>query len=140
MNPVFLTDRDLGAKKFPGVLRDAGLTVERHIDYFPHDAPDERWLSFVAEREWYALSNDRGILRKPVERDFVVGAGVPLFVLVGGHAPMEHLAYNFVNTFPRVRQFISKHEPPFIAKVYRPSPVRLVAEGEPGRVELKYPV
>jgi hypothetical protein len=29
VTPVFFTDRDLG-KQFPGILRSAGLTVERH--------------------------------------------------------------------------------------------------------------
>lgn len=30
---VFFTDRDLG-KKFPTILREGGLTVERHADHF----------------------------------------------------------------------------------------------------------
>lgn len=36
MSRVFFTDRDLG-KRFPDILREAGLTVQRHVDHFPHD-------------------------------------------------------------------------------------------------------
>ena len=46
MNPVFFTDRDLG-KRFPAILRDAGLTVERHADHFAHDCPDETRPAFL---------------------------------------------------------------------------------------------
>ena len=44
MTLVFFTDRDLGAA-FPEILRAAGLTVERHRDYFAPDCPDEDWLA-----------------------------------------------------------------------------------------------
>jgi hypothetical protein len=37
---VFFTDRDLG-KRFPEILRAAGLTVQRHSDHFEPETPDE---------------------------------------------------------------------------------------------------
>lgn len=49
MTWTFFTDRDLG-KQFPQILRDAGLTVERHMDHFAHDAPDAEWLEIVGKR------------------------------------------------------------------------------------------
>ncbi|MBK6333984.1 MAG: hypothetical protein IPF45_10885 [Thermomonas sp.] len=55
MNPVFFTDRDLG-KKFPGILRNAGLVVERHADHFEQDCPDPDWLSEVGRRGWIAIT------------------------------------------------------------------------------------
>lgn len=140
MKPVFFTDRDLGAKIFPGILRQEGIGVERHVDHFAPDTPDNQWLPLVAKKGWYALSNDRGILRKDVERRVVMKAGVPLFILVGGHVPVEQLAYNFVNTLSRIMKFINNNSPPFIAKIYRPNPVKAVGDGKPGRVELKYPI
>jgi hypothetical protein len=48
LSVVFFTDRDLGLQ-FPAVLRDAGLSVERHVDHFPPDCPDETWLREVGD-------------------------------------------------------------------------------------------
>jgi C4-dicarboxylate transporter DctM subunit len=40
---------------------------------------------------------------------------------------------------PRVKHFLTRHKPPFIAKVYRPSAAEIARHGtEPGRVELWY--
>ena len=65
--------------------------------------------------------------------------GIGLFLLVGGHASMRHLAQNFVNTYALVEKFIEEHERPFIAKIYRPSPISQVADGKPGSVIQKWP-
>jgi PIN like domain len=133
----FFTDRDLGAEVFPRILREAGLTVHRHVDHFRPDAPDEEWLPEAARRGWIVLSSDKAILHNPLERDAVMRSGAPLFVLIGGDAPAAALARNFVNTLPAVRRFLAEHAPPFIAKVYRPNPVSDIDRGRPGRVELK---
>lgn len=134
---IFFTDRDLGAEIFPSILRGAGISVERHVDHFEPAAPDEVWLRGVAGRGWFALSADKGILRKPPERDAVIRHGVGLFVLVGGDSTAAMLARNFVNTFAKIELFISQNQRPFIAKVYRPSPKSLVETGRPGTVERK---
>jgi len=63
VSPVFFTDRDLG-KKFPQILRDAGLTVERHADHFAPDTPDEQWLETIGRRNWIAITHD-GRIRSP---------------------------------------------------------------------------
>ena len=138
MKPVFFTDRDLG-KTFPRILREAGIATERHSDHFAGETPDAEWLPVVAARGWYVLSNDLGIHRKRIEREIVINAGTGLFLVVGGHAPMRHLALNFVNTYALVETFIEEHERPFIAKLYRPIPISRVAEGKPGSVILKWP-
>lgn len=49
-------------------------------------------------------------------------AGVPLFFLIG-HTTHALLARNFINGLERVLKFLDEHEPPFIARIYRPSPV-----------------
>jgi hypothetical protein len=135
---VYVTDRDLG-KQFPEILRSAGLAVERHADHFAPDAADEEWLKVVGQRGWIALTHDRRIRYKPNERDAVMKHRVALLVIVGT-APFAELARAFVATRSRIEQFLAEHKPPFIAKVYRPSP----AETEklsiaPGRIELWYP-
>lgn len=134
---TFFIDRDLGAKKFPAILKQAGIDVEIHNDHFAPDSPDEEWLPQVAKKGWYVLSNDKGILKGEVQRSAVMTSGVGLFILVGGHVKAEEIAKNFVNTISKVLEFAADLERPFIAKVYRPTPRELVDEGKPGRVELK---
>lgn len=138
MTFVYFTDRDLG-NRFPTILRSAGLTVEQHKDHFAPDTPDEAWLAAVGERGWIVLTHDRRIRYKPNERDAVMRHRVALLMIVGA-APYPDLARAFVATLPRIERFLVRHEPPFIAKVYRPSAAGTTRRGAaPGRVELWYP-
>lgn len=138
MKPVFFTDRDLG-KRFPDILRAAGLTVERHADHFLQDCPDETWLEEVGRRRWIAITHDGRIRYKPNELAAVMQHRVPLLVVIG-HAPYPQLAQAFAVTVPRILRFIEKHEPPYIAKVYRPSPKETANDpAAPGRIELWHP-
>jgi len=138
LNVVFFTDRDLGLQ-FPGILRDAGLSVERHTDHFAHDCEDNGWLREVAARDWVALTHDARIRYKPNELAAIVQHKVTLLVVVG-KAPYAELARNFVNTLPHVLTFFTAHRPPVIGKVYRPAPGELNRNANAaGRVELWYP-
>jgi hypothetical protein len=135
---VYFTDRDLG-KQFGEILKEGGLTVERHADHFAPDTPDEVWLAEIGKRGWIALTHDRRIRYKPNERDAVMRHGVSLLVIVGA-APFAELARAFVTNLSRIEDFLVRHKPPFIAKVYRPSPADITQRGgSPGRVELWYP-
>ena len=138
MSVVYFTDRDLG-KGFPDILGAAGLTIERHGDHFDPDTPDGVWLGAIGKRGWIALTHDRRIRYKPNERDSVMRHRVALLVIIG-KAPYGELARAFVATRPRIERFLASHEPPFIAKVYRPSPRETARRADaPGRVELWYP-
>jgi hypothetical protein len=77
VEPVFFTDRDLG-KKFPEILRRAGLKVERHADHFRHDTPDAEWLQEIGKRQWIAITHDSRIRYKPNELQTVMQHGVAL--------------------------------------------------------------
>lgn len=132
--PTFFTDRDLG-RQIPEILERADLLVERHDDHFPPHTLDVDWLREVGRRGWLALTHNKEIRYRTAERDMVMRAGVGLFMLIG-HAPHAELAMNFVQTLSKVHAFLSTHDPPFIARVYRPSPATDVTLGKPGRVEL----
>ena len=120
MTRCYFTDRDLG-KQFGAILTAGGLTVERHVDHFAPDTPDDVWLAEVGRRGWIALTHDRRIRYKPNERDAVMRHRVGLLVIVGA-APFADLAHAFLATLPSIEHFLDNHAPPFIAKVYRPSP------------------
>ncbi len=135
---VFFTDRDLGLR-FPEILAAAGLTVERHKDHFAHDCADEVWLQSIGQRGWVAPTHNRRIRYQPNELDAVMRHKVALLVIVGD-ASYPDLADAFAMTLPRIRRFLARNTPPFIGKVYRPTPSDQAHKLRPtGRVELWYP-
>lgn len=85
------------------------------------------------------MTHDGRIRYKPNELAAVVRHCVALLVVVG-KAPLPQLARHFVATLPRISEFLNEHEPPFIAKVYRPVPSLLDGNPDaPGAIELWYP-
>jgi hypothetical protein len=138
MTPVYFTDRDLG-KRFPEILREAGLRVERHADHFAHDTSDEDWLREIGKRSWVAITHDKRIRYKPNELKAVLDNNVALLVVVGRN-PFPELAKAFVVTERRIRTFVAKTQPPYIAKVYRaPASEERMDPAAAGRIELWYP-
>jgi hypothetical protein len=132
---IFFTDRDLG-KIFPRVLQDAGLTVERHDDHFDQNTSDAVWLREVGRRGWIAISRNFRIRYQPNEQDAVMRAGTGLFIVVG-KVPHHELAENFVATISKIERFLKTNQPPFIARVYRPSAEQIRrGSRKAGRVEL----
>ena len=136
---IFFTDRDLGSL-FPKILLDAGIQVETYNDHFKdNDTSDEIWLSEVGRNKWFAISKDRRIRYRPNERLAVMRAGVGLFIVIGTNATHQELAKNFVASYQKIEAFLEKHNPPFIAKVYRPSAKGSQGRNQAGRIELWYP-
>ena len=136
MSRTYFTDRDLG-KKFPQILADAGLAVERHGDFFPADGSDEQWLEYCGKKGRIAITHNQRIRYTPNELAAVVRYRVALLVVIG-QAPFSELAQNFVKSIRRIEKFVEVHEPPYIAKVYRAAPAGL-GRNAAGSVSLWYP-
>jgi hypothetical protein len=135
---TYFTDRDLG-KKFPQILVDAGLAVERHGDLFSPDGSDEQWLEYCGKNGRIAVTHNQRIRYTPNELAAVVRYRVALLVVIG-HAPFPELARHFVNSIRRIETFVDAHEPPFIAKVYRAAPADVARNATAaGSVSLWYP-
>src|SRR5438046_3034712 len=62
------TDRDLGLR-FPDILSSAGLSVQRHKDYFAHDCEDVEWL--IRSPDGQAITHGRNsiLAADPIEKD-----------------------------------------------------------------------
>jgi len=135
---IFFSDRDLGSKIFPTILRLSGIQLEIHDDHFGPETWDEEWITEAGQRGWYCVSRNKDIRYKKNEIKAVMSAGVGLFILVGPTATHEELAKNFVRTIAGIQRFTERHERPFIAKIYRPT--KQQSERAPkirgGRVEL----
>jgi hypothetical protein len=135
---LHFTDRDLG-KKFPQILADAGLLVERHSDLFPPDGPDEQWLEHCGRYGRIAITHKQRIRYTPNELAAVVRYRVALLVVIG-QAPFPELAHNFVNSIRRIERFVDMRKPPYIAKVYRAAPIDAARNATTsGSVSLWYP-
>lgn len=65
------------------------------------------------------FTHDRRIRYKPNELAALIEHRVGLLVVIGT-APFAQLARSFVATRHRIEAFLQEHDPPFIAKVYRP--------------------
>ena len=138
MSRRYFTDRDLG-KQFPALLAEAGLSVERHIDRFSAEGSDEQWLEHSGSNGLIAISHNSRIRYVPNELAAVLRFKVALIIDVGQVQSAE-LARNFVRSIPRIEAFLTSHAPPFIAKVYRPTPAESTASaGAPGRIERWFP-
>ena len=138
MSRVYFTDRNLG-KQFPAILIAAGLNVERHHDLFSPQGSDEEWLEYCGTNSRFAITHDRRIRYKTNERDAVIRHRVAMLLLIG-NAPFPELARRFVATLEQIEAFLDKHKPPFIAKVYRPSPAMLeLNPNAAGEISLWYP-
>ena len=131
---TYFADRDLG-QQFPNILSAAGIAVERHSVHFAPTARDEEWIFEVASRGWVALSHDKAISRRPNERQAVLDARLALLVVIGS-VPYAQLAENFVATRARIDAFVRRSVPPYIARIYRPTPADLAKKRHPvGRIE-----
>lgn len=120
-------------------MRAAGLQVEWFFDHFGDATPDTEWLDAVGRKGWIAITHDARIRYKANELAAVVRHNVAMLLVVG-HAPYPRLAEHFVHTLPRIEAFIDVHQPPYIAKVYRPTPQELALRSDaPGTVSLWYP-
>lgn len=117
--PVFFLDRNFGRKTVPGILRDAGFTVEVMDDHFAPDTADEVWLERVGRRGWFAVTLDERIRYRRAEQEAVRRFSVGLFLLVRWKASKAaDLAGALVNARVGMLRVASRQQRPFIAKVY----------------------
>jgi hypothetical protein len=123
---VFFVDRSLGKNAVASQLRDAGVRVEIHDDWFQPDAPDEAWLTSVGQRGWIVLTKDKRIQHRLIEQAAVVAASVRLFALSGGNLTGTEMGAIFVKAHRRISTCAQANRPPFIARVYRDGSVKIV--------------
>jgi hypothetical protein len=117
----FFADRNLGVNTFPRLLREHGVVVHLHQDYFPPAADDVDWMPEVAGRGWPIISPDIRIARDKLEVEAIMTSGAAVFCLSGGHCTAEDKARNFLRCLPEILAVLERTARPFIAKVYQPN-------------------
>ena len=118
-------DRSLG-RKIAEPLREAGANVFLHDDYFAQDVVDEEWLAEVGTRGWIVLTKDKMIRRRTIEREALLNANVKAFFFMSGNIPFAEVAQIIARALPAIQKFIAKHEPPFIAGIYKDASVTMI--------------
>jgi hypothetical protein len=56
----FFIDRNLGTRIFPEILREAGLVIHLHQDYFPQQEKDRVWIARPALEDGRSSVRTRG--------------------------------------------------------------------------------
>ena len=125
---VFFLDRSLGKKEIALALRQVGEHVEVHDDHFPPDAKDADWLSIVGKRDWVVFTKDDRIRYRTLERKALMRGGVRAFIITAKGLSGQDMAQIFIKALPRIKRFIAKHAPPFIAKITRNGAVMMLVE------------
>ena len=123
---TFFLDRSLGKRIFAGALRQAGVSVEVHDDYFRPDATDKEWLEVVGAKGWVVVTNDRRIRYRAIELRALRSSGVRAFAFTRGNFSGEEMAAIFLKALPKIQKFLRKHKRPFIATITREGNVRMI--------------
>ncbi len=107
-------------------LVGAGLELRLHRDFFEPDCPDAEWLPEVTKKKWVVLTKDKGIRRRPIERQALLIPNARSFILTAGEMTGEEIAATFVRHLNRIQRLAKNAKPPFIATVTRDG-VRVLA-------------
>ncbi len=111
--------RCLGNKGIPNTLRQAGIPVKIHDDYFNQNAQDVDWIPKVGAKGWIILTKDDSISKNKLERIAVASAGIKMFILVSGNLSGQDMANIFLSAIVKMQEFVRKHPAPFMSKIYR---------------------
>ncbi len=117
--------RELGSDDVPNALRAVGARVETHEGNFAPDAPDDQWIRAVGQRGWIVLSKDEKIRYRLPERRAIAQAAVRAFFLVPKGLTGPENGRILANAVRRMTRFATGNQPPFIAKVFRNSTVKM---------------
>lgn len=118
-------------------MEKAEYRVVRHGQQFAHDAKDPEFLPIIGKEhpDWIVITKDGRQRWRSDEKDAIMRSGVASFVHVGRGMTHAEIAASLVMQAPRIIRFREKHDPPFIAKVYRPD-VKSPFLTRPGRIEM----
>lgn len=117
---VFFIDRCLGKRSVPQLVEAALAPEERteiHDDHFAQNVKDTEWLSAVGARGWVVLSQDKAIVRNPLELRALLGAGVAFFGVGSGSMPGTDIGSGLARGLPGIRRALRRFGLPMIATV-----------------------
>ena len=111
-------------------LRGAGEQVHTLAEVFGEEAAqqleDESWIAHAGLRGWAALTKDKRIRHRPVEREAVLVHRVPLFALSNGNLGFTEMAAAFMAAMSSIHRICADAECGGIWVVHRDGRVELL--------------
>jgi hypothetical protein len=114
----FFFDNNIGDFMVFG-LRGFGENVCHLTEHFAADTADEAWLEFVGQNEFFLLTRDKRIRRRPLELDSLKRHRVGAFILVGKQMGRWAQIEQVVHAWPKILETAASTSPPFAFRVDR---------------------
>ena len=93
-------------------LREAGIPFVSHQERFAPNAPDDEWLTGVADKGWLVVTRDQRIRYKINEQQAAVRARLHLFVFTQGGLSAAETATILVHACPAMCRRATSRPPP----------------------------
>jgi len=100
-------------------LKTRGFCIQLHRQHFAHNAPDEKWITEVSQKQWVILTKDTASLRRPNELAAVIISRAREFTLSNANLSGGEMAAIFCQTMPAIHRFLQNHQGPFIVRIRR---------------------
>ena len=123
---TFFIDRCLGKYIIANALREKGIKVEICDDHFDANEKDASWLREVGEKGWIVLTKDKWIRYRAPEWMIVEQHSVPVFTFGRAGLKGQEMASIFIKAYPKIKKFLMKTKPPFIATITRSGNLSLI--------------
>jgi hypothetical protein len=114
-DPVFFTDRDLGADYLPAELRKAGFCIVTHDEHFHkrQDVLDPEVIAEVGSKGWFLLTGDRDLTHRwAVE---IRAARLGVFCQTNNHQGPRLWVPRIVKAKPKIMRAVKNWDRPFVA-------------------------
>lgn len=133
----YFSDRALGPKHVPRLLREAGLTVVTHDDLgLAHDTPDVVWIPKVTALGHVILTADKHIRSNPLELLAVKSSGAWYFAIGRGHRSAMTNAEIILRHLHTVKRLVHSGTRPIIAQL---NVGEVLVQDERGRLVIAKP-
>jgi PIN domain-containing protein len=120
-------------------LRGAGEQVHTLAEVFGEQASqqleDQSWIAHAGSRDWAALTKDKKIRHRTVEREAVDAHGVQLFALSNGNLGFAEMAGAFLAAMNTIHRICAASDSGGIWVVHRDGRVELLWPSETGTTD-----
>lgn len=93
------------------------MRFKRHTEHFARGVEDERFLPFIGLRGWTLLTSDQRMGRRGLEREAIRAHQVRMFAFTSNNIGGSKMAEALKEALPKMKRFVQKNEPPFIASI-----------------------
>ena len=122
---VYLDENLCNSTAILAVLKNLGVSFERHLDHFARGVPDETWLPIVGRNGWILLTADKQIRYNLLEKRALTQHSVREFVFASGNLSGPDMAAALEAALLKMQKLSRAVRPPFVASITRKGAVHL---------------